>query len=252
MSCGEVLVHITFDIPILVIDLKFLPFPYHPVPVRTSQKTDNGGCWFLGLCSAGFLQYVADANVIPLQGWLHLQHLVNQVHDGGGGVLDVSLQLKTVGNWNAKMWVESIYSARNAAWNPVMTSPTKVRYICENRHYNDVLFGTLASQITSLTSVYSTVYSDADQRKHQKLRVTGLCAGNSPGTGEFPAQMASNGENFSIWWRHHGTHGVRGPIAAANRYFGIRNYMIQHSQYVFFDTDNDFNRMDPFSVSCSE
>ena len=28
-----------------------------------------------------------------------------------------------------------------------------------------------------------------------KLRVTGLCAGNSPGTGEFPAQMASNVEN---------------------------------------------------------
>ena len=56
----------------------------------------------------------------------------------------------------------------------------------------------VASQIASLTTVYSTVYSDADQRKHQKLRVTGLCAGNSPGTGEFPAQMTSNAENVSI------------------------------------------------------
>ena len=36
-----------------------------------------------------------------------------------------------------------------------------------------------------------------------KLRVTGLCARNSLGTGEFPAQMASNAENISIWWRHH-------------------------------------------------
>ena len=36
-----------------------------------------------------------------------------------------------------------------------------------------------------------------------KLRVTGLCAGNSPVTGEFPSQMASNAENVSIWWRHH-------------------------------------------------
>ena len=36
-----------------------------------------------------------------------------------------------------------------------------------------------------------------------KLRVTGLCAGNSPGTGEFPAHMASNAEDVSIWWRHH-------------------------------------------------
>ena len=38
--------------------------------------------------------------------------------------------------------------------------------------------------------------------KTSKLRVTGLCAGNSPVTGEFPAQMASNAENVSIWWRH--------------------------------------------------
>ena len=40
-------------------------------------------------------------------------------------------------------------------------------------------------------------------KKTSKLRVTGLCAGNSPGTGEIPAQMASNAENVSIWWRHH-------------------------------------------------
>ena len=40
-------------------------------------------------------------------------------------------------------------------------------------------------------------------KKISKLRVTGLCAGNSPETDEFPAQMASNAENVSIWWRHH-------------------------------------------------
>ena len=40
-------------------------------------------------------------------------------------------------------------------------------------------------------------------KKTSKLRVTSLCAGNSPGTGEFPAQKASNAENVSIWWRHH-------------------------------------------------
>ena len=34
-------------------------------------------------------------------------------------------------------------------------------------HYTDVIMTTIASQITSLTVVYSTVYSDADQRKHQ-------------------------------------------------------------------------------------
>ena len=34
--------------------------------------------------------------------------------------------------------------------------------------------------------------------KTRLLRVTGLCV-----PGEFPAQMASNAENVSIWWRHH-------------------------------------------------
>ena len=34
-------------------------------------------------------------------------------------------------------------------------------------HYGDVIMGAIASQITSLTIVYSTVYSDADQIKHE-------------------------------------------------------------------------------------
>ena len=41
-------------------------------------------------------------------------------------------------------------------------------------------------------------------KKTSKLRVTGLCVGNSPVTGEFPAQRASSAEYVSIWWRHHG------------------------------------------------
>ena len=40
-------------------------------------------------------------------------------------------------------------------------------------------------------------------KKTPKLLVTGLCAGKSPMTGEFPAQMASNARNISIWLRHH-------------------------------------------------
>ena len=60
----------------------------------------------------------------------------------------------------------------------------------------------MASQITILTIVYSSIYSGTDQRKYD-IRFTGLCAGNSPVTGEFPAQMASNIENVCIWWGHH-------------------------------------------------
>ena len=54
-------------------------------------------------------------------------------------------------------------------------------------------------------------------KKTSKLRVTGLCARNSPVTGEFPTQMASNAENVFIWWRHHASqlspnHHNRHPI----------------------------------------
>ena len=61
---------------------------------------------------------------------------------------------------------------------------------------------TMESQITSLTVVYSTINSDADQRKHQSSALLAFVRGihrwpvNSP-------QMASYAENVSIWWRHH-------------------------------------------------
>ena len=41
-------------------------------------------------------------------------------------------------------------------------------------------------------------------KETSKLRVTGLCEGNSPVTGEFPAQRVSNAELWCFhWWRHH-------------------------------------------------
>ena len=44
-----------------------------------------------------------------------------------------------------------------------------IQYIPYNRHYADVIMSTMASQVTSLTIVYSIVYWDADQRKHQSF-----------------------------------------------------------------------------------
>ena len=63
--------------------------------------------------------------------------------------------------------------------------------------------GGMASQITSPAIVYPTVYPSRRSKKTSNLRVTGLCVGNSPLTGEFLAQRASNAENVSIWWRNH-------------------------------------------------
>ena len=63
-------------------------------------------------------------------------------------------------------------------------------------HYNDVRMSAMVSQITSLTVVNPTVYSRRRSKKTSKLSVTGLCAGNSPVTGEFPAQRPVTRELF--------------------------------------------------------
>ena len=54
-------------------------------------------------------------------------------------------------------------------------------------------------------------------KKTSKLHVTGLCAGNSPVTGEFPAQMTSNAENVSIWWRHHDQWILKAPCGTLSK-----------------------------------
>ena len=52
--------------------------------------------------------------------------------------------------------------------------------------------GTMASQITILTNVYSTIYSGADHQSSVSLAfVRGIQRTNN------------NAENVSIWWRHH-------------------------------------------------
>ena len=88
----------------------------------------------------------------------------------------------------------------------------------------------MASQITSLTIVYSPIYSGTDQRKHQTLRHWPMC-------GEFtedPAQMASNAENVSIRWRHHDTESV----SLSGRYHGYHYNLLIHP-FLVHDTYDD-------------
>ena len=76
-------------------------------------------------------------------------------------------------------------------------------------HYNDIIMGTIASQITCLTIVFSTVYLDTDHHTEniKAPRHWPLCV-EFTGDRWLHAQMASNAENVSIWWRHH----VRGTF----------------------------------------
>ena len=70
-----------------------------------------------------------------------------------------------------------------------------------DKHYNNVIMGAIVCQITSVTIVYSTVYSGTDQRKYQNSASLAFVRG-------FHRWRASNTENVSIWWRHHGRYRV--------------------------------------------
>ena len=52
--------------------------------------------------------------------------------------------------------------------------------------------GAMASQITSLTSVYSTFYSGADKKQHESYASLA-----------FVWEITGDAENASNWWRHH-------------------------------------------------
>ena len=62
-------------------------------------------------------------------------------------------------------------------------------------HHGDVIMGAIASPASPL---FTKPLFRHRSKKTSKFRVIGFCVGNSPGTGEFPAQMASNAENVSI------------------------------------------------------
>ena len=68
-------------------------------------------------------------------------------------------------------------------------------------NYKDVIMSPMAPQITSLTFVYSTVYSGADQRKHQSSASLAF-VGEFPDDRWIPPQRASNAWKRSIVVQH--------------------------------------------------
>ena len=81
---------------------------------------------------------------------IHLTHVLNLCEETEKDIFafsTISQQWNGTWTWNPSLW------------------KTRAHFSCI--HYNDVIMGMIVSQITSLTIVYSTVYSDADQRKHQ-------------------------------------------------------------------------------------
>ena len=67
--------------------------------------------------------------------------------------------------WGGGYWSNDIHSSF-----PPLSTMIKIGLPMKYQlhHYSDVKMGAMVYQITSLTIVYSTVYSGTDQRKHQK------------------------------------------------------------------------------------
>ena len=93
-------------------------------------------------------------------------------------------------------------------------------------HYSDVIMSAMASQITGVLIVYSTVCSGVDQRKHQSsasLSLWGEFTGDRliPRSHRWiPRTKASVAEHISIWWRHH-----------ENRKYRCRRWVILHEMW---------------------
>ena len=83
---------------------------------------------------------------------------------------------------------------------PPLTRPTKIHYFMSLQWRHNEHDGVSNHQPHDcfLNRLFGRT-----SKKTSKLHVTGLCEENSPVTGEFPVQRASNAENVSILWRHH-------------------------------------------------
>ena len=95
-------------------------------------------------------------------------------------------------------------------------------YLSLKWHYGDVIMGSVSNR-QSHDCLLNRLFRRRS-KKTSKIRATGLCARNSPGTGVFPAQMASNAENVSIWWRHHGSQQPCDSLQ--NRLWHIKSHIV--------------------------
>ena len=117
---------------------------------------------------------------------------------------------------SVKVWVDILvisglfWKRSPSVWGPVLafgSLPPVWDFIITNAFYSERLWSQTVIYLEMATLSFDRCLLNRLFRRRSKitskLRVNVHCAGNSPVTGEFPAQMASNAENVSIWWRHH-------------------------------------------------
>ena len=114
-------------------------------------------------------------------------------------------------------------------WKNICPLMTWKSWLDQTKHYNDIIMSTMASQITSLTIVYSTIYSSTAQRKHQSSASLAFARGIHRWPVNSPHKRAGNAGNDSIWWRHH-EHNTK-PWEYSTLY--IRDLIYKHTNLYF-------------------
>ena len=104
-------------------------------------------------------------------------------------VLVMAWYRQATSHYLSQCWLKSMSSYH-------VTSPPWI-------NYNDVIMGLMASQITSLTIVYSVVYLSADKKKHQSSVSLAFVRGIHRGPVNYPHKRPVTRKNVSIWWRYH-------------------------------------------------
>ena len=100
-----------------------------------------------------------------------LQWNLNQIHFINQNAFEnVVCEMAAILFW--KRWVKPNITVHGTFWLPQCQWSRHEGY---GSHYCDAIMGAMASQITSLTNVYSIVHSGADQRKYQGPRHWPLC-----------------------------------------------------------------------------
>ena len=121
----------------------------------------------------------------------------------------MSANYQIIGNQNfGAIWL-TVMQCWRISVNPTCTKPHNIwnthltgyksYSVWPIYHYSDVMHDghDVVSNHQRLECLLSRLFRRRS-KKTSKLYVIGVCV-----TGEFPAQMASNAEDVSIWWRHH-------------------------------------------------
>ena len=126
---------------------------------------------------------------------LHIEARRNSRHFAED-ISKIFCSMKMFLNWLRFHW--SLFPKFTWLW--FAGQQTGTRPLSEQVHYLDVTISAIASQTTS-SSMFFQPFVQADIKENINVRVIGPLWGESPVTGGFPSQRASNAESVSVAWR---------------------------------------------------